>query len=96
MTKPHKTQKTPNNQYLITGLPQHTLILNNKKDADKHTEYLNKKQEQHEKHIQNTIKYTNNIHKIKQLTRRIQNTTNNPHVHELTIQIQNIIRSNIE
>lgn len=93
LKKMYNIRRTHNGRYQITGLRKHTLILDNKHDAWKHAEYLNNKQEELDRYIKYHIDSTNKEYKIHELTRRIKQTTNNPHVLELTMTLQDILEN---
>ena len=85
-----KTTKT--GKYLITGTKGYRVILNNRYDAIKHCNYLNKQEHELELFRNQNIEYYTTLTKIKMVTDQIHAECGELHILELAIRIKKLIR----
>ena len=86
---------TSDGKHQITGVKGYTLKMDNRFDAEKHCNYLNRQEEQLNKYIRQNTEYYTVLTKIKMLTDRIHRESGELHVVELAIQIRKLIREAI-
>ena len=87
-----KVKQTNDGRYQITGTKGYRVVLNNRFDALKHCNYLNKTHQDMETFRQQNIQYYTTLTKIKMLSEQIQTESGEIHVIELTIRIRELIR----
>jgi len=96
LTEKHfKVKQTNDGRWQITGTKGYRIVLNNRFDAEKHCNYLNKTQHDIEVFRQQNIEYYTTLTKIKMLSEQIQSESGEIHVLELAIRIRKLIRKAI-
>lgn len=84
--------KETNGKYQILGVNGYTLILNNKFDAEKHCNYLNRRENLVCKFREQNIDYYNTLTQIKMITEQIHRESSELHIVELSIRIKELVR----
>ena len=87
-----EVKQTNNGKFIITGTKGYRLILDNKYDAMKHCNYLNRQHDMTEQFRQQNIDYYTCLSKVKMLSEQIQTESGELHVLQLAIQIKQLIR----
>ena len=87
-----EVKQTHDGRYQITGTKGYRVVLNNRFDALKHCNYLNKTNHDMETFRQQNIQYYTTLTKIKMLSEQIQPESGEIHVLELAIRIKKLIR----
>ena len=90
-----KVKTTNNGKFIITGTKGYRLILDNKYDAVKHANYLNRQRDMTEQFRQQNIDYYTCLSKVKMLSEQIQTESGEIHVLELAIRIKKLIRETL-
>ena len=86
-----KVKETNTGKYQIIGTKGYRIVLNNKYDAEKHCDYLNKTQKDMEHFRQQNIEYHTTLTKVKMLAEQIQTEAGEIHVLELAIKIKKLV-----
>ena len=89
----YRIKKTSEGKYQILGVNGYTLILDNKFDAEKHCNHLNRQHNLLEKFRNQNIEYFTELTKIKMITEQIHRESGELHIIELAIRIKELIRS---
>ena len=93
LTEKHfKVKQTNDGRWQITGTKGYRIVLNNRFDAEKHCNYLNKTNHDMETFRQQNIQYYTTLTKIKMLTDQIHRESGELHIVELSIKIRDLIR----
>ena len=87
-----KVKQTNDGRYQITGTKGYRVVLNNRFDAEKHCNYLNRQSDMVEQFRQQNIEYYTTLSQIKMLSDTIHQESGELHVVELTIRIRELIR----
>lgn len=87
-----KLKQTNDNRWQITGTTGYRIVLDNKYDAMKHCEYLNKQVNNCDYLIEQNQEYYTALMKIKMVTEQIHQECGEIHVLELAIKIKNLIK----
>ena len=90
-----KVKTTNNGKFIITGTKGYRLILDNKYDAVKHCNYLNRQHDMMEQFREQNIQYYTCLSKVKILSEQIQTESGELHVLQLAIQIKKLIRETL-
>ena len=90
-----EVKQTSNGKFMITGTKGYTIRVDNRFDAEKHCNYLNRQEEQLNKYIRQNTEYYTVLTKIKMLTDRIHRESGELYVIELAIKIRKLIREAI-
>ena len=90
-----EVKQTSNGKFMITGTKGYTIRVDNRFDAEKHCNYLNRQEEQLDKYIEQNTEYYTVLTKIKMLTDQIHRESGELHVVELAIKIRKLIREAI-
>lgn len=88
-----KVIATQTGRYMISGTKGYRIIVDNRFDAEKHCNYLNRQEELLDKYIEQNTEYYTVLTKIKMLTDQIHRESCELHVIELAIRIRELIRS---
>lgn len=91
-----EVKQTSDGKFMIRGTKGYTIRVDNRYDAEKHCNYLNRQEEQLDKYIEQNTEYYTVLTKIKMLTDRIHRESGELHILQLTIQIQKIINEVIK
>lgn len=79
-------------KYQITGVKGYVLKMDNRFDAEKHCNYLNRNEEHLNKFREQNIQYYTKLTQIKMLAEQIQRDSSEIHILELAIRIKDLIR----
>ena len=90
-----EVKQTSNGKFMISGTKGYTIRVDNRFDAIKHANYLNRQDELVEQFRQQNIEYYTVLTKIKMLTDQIHRQSGELHVVELAIKIRKLIREAI-
>ena len=88
-------KKTSDGRYQITGTKGYRIVVDNKYDAQKHANFLNRQEDMVDQFRTQNIEYYNTLTKIKMLTDQIHRESGELHVIELAIKIRNLIRETL-
>ena len=89
--KKYGVKELQNGNYMVTGTKGYRLILNNRYDASKHTEQLNRLNEDLEIFRDQNIEYYTALSKVKMIAEQIQTESGEIHILELAIRIKKLI-----
>lgn len=93
MTEKHfKVKQTNDGRYQITGTKGYRVVLNNRFDAEKHCNYLNRQHDMVEQFRKQNLDYYTTLSKIKMVTEQIHRESGELHIVELSIKIKELIR----
>ena len=96
LTEKHfKVKQTHDGRYQITGTKGYRVVLNNRFDAEKHCNYLNRQHDMVEQFRKQNLDYYTTLSKIKMLSEQIQTESGEIHILELAIRIKKLIRDAI-
>ena len=87
-----EVKETSNGRYMITGTRGYRVVLDNKYDAVKHCNYLNRQHDMMEQFREQNILYYTCLSKVKMLSEQIQTESGEIHILELAIRIKKLIR----
>lgn len=87
-----KVTKTDTGNYRITGVSGYKLVLSNRFDAERHCNYLNRREEYCRKLKKQNIEYNVKLTMIKQLIEQLQRECGEIHILDLAIRIKRVIR----
>ena len=87
-----EVKQTNDGRWQITGLKGYRIVVNNRFDAEKHCNYLNRQEDMVEQFREQNIEYYNTLTKIKMLSEQIQTESGEIHILELAIRIKKLIR----
>lgn len=89
--KKYGVKELQNGNYMITGTKGYRIIVNNRYDAVKHSEQLNRMGQDITIFRDQNIEYYTSLSKVKMLAEQIQSESGELHVLQLAIQIKNLI-----
>ena len=92
MIKPFKVKQTNDGRWQITGTTGYRIVVNNKYDAMKHANYLNRREDTVHYFRQQNIEYYNTLSQIKMLSEQIHRESGELHIVECAIKIKELIR----
>ena len=84
--------KETSKRYEVTGTKVYRILFDNRYDAVKHCNYLNRQEEMMEQFREQNIKYYITLSKIKLLTEQIHRETGELNILEVAIKIKELIR----
>ena len=84
--------KETSKRYQVTGTKGYRIVFDNKQDAVKHCNYLNRQEEMMDQFREQNIKYYTTLSKIKLLTEQIHRETGELNILEVAIKIKELIR----
>ena len=90
-----EVKQTSDGKYMITGTKGYTIRVDNRYDAIKHANYLNRQDDMVDQFRRQNIEYYTTLTKIKMLTDQIHRESGEIHVIELAIRIRELIREAI-
>lgn len=93
ITMKYNVKKTSDNRWQITGTKGYRIVVDNKYDAIKHCNFLNRETDMVDQFRTQNIEYYTALSKIKMMADQIQQESCELHIIELTIRIREIIRS---
>ena len=90
-----KVKQTTDNRWQVTGTKGYRVVLNNKYDALKHCNYLNRQHDMVEQFRKQNLDYYTTLSKIKMVTEQIHRESGELHIVELSIKIKELIRGTL-
>jgi len=93
--KKYGVKELQNGNYMITGTKGYRIIVNNRYDAVKHAEQLNRMEQDITIFRDQNIEYYTALSKVKMIAEQIQTESGELHVLQLAIQIKNLIQETL-
>ena len=93
--KKYGVKELQNGNYMITGTKGYRIIVNNRYDAVKHSEQLNRMGQDITIFRDQNIEYYTALSKVKMIAEQIQTESGELHVLQLAIQIKNLIQETL-
>ena len=93
--KKYGVKELQNGNYMVTGTKGYRIIVNNRYDAVKHSEQLNRMGQDINIFRDQNIEYYTALSKVKMIAEQIQTESGELHVLQLAIQIKNLIQETL-
>ena len=93
--KKYGVKELQNGNYMVTGTKGYRIIVNNRYDALKHSEQLNRMGQDITIFRDQNIEYYTALSKVKMIAEQIQSESGELHVLQLAIQIKNLIQETL-
>jgi len=90
-----EVKQTSDNRWQVTGTRGYRVVLDNRFDAEKHCNYLNRQEDMLTQFREQNIEYYTSLSKVKMLAEQIQSESGELHVLQLAIQIKNLIQETL-
>ena len=90
-----EVKQTSDGRWQITGTKGYRVVVNNRYDALKHCNYLNRQEDMVEQFRQQNIEYYTTLSQIKMLSEQIHRESGELHIVECAIKIKELIRKAI-
>ena len=86
-----EVKQTSDNRWQVTGTRGYRVVLDNRFDAEKHCNYLNRQEDMLTQFREQNITYYTCLSKVKMLSEQIQSESSEIHILELAIRIKKMI-----
>lgn len=86
-----EVKQTSDNRWQVTGTRGYRVVLDNRFDAEKHCNYLNRQEDMLTQFREQNITYYTCLSKAKMLSEQIQTESGEIHILELAIRIKKLI-----
>lgn len=90
-----EVKQTSDNRWQVTGTRGYRVVLDNRFDAEKHCNYLNRQEDMLTQFREQNITYYTCLSKVKMIAEQIQTESGELHVLQLAIQIKNLIQETL-